>query len=87
MPSWAVTVFHGARRTVVHNDSHSDGRQVSNVTHELGHALLLHAPSPALNDRDCRLWDQNIEDGAQWLAGVLSLTEDAAMFIARNGMS
>lgn len=83
----AVTVFSGPRRTIVHNDSHSPGRQASNLAHELGHALLLHPPAAALDDRGCRLWDQNIEDEAQWLAGALLLTEDAALHIARNGIT
>jgi hypothetical protein len=33
------------------------------------------------------LTHQNIEDEAQWLAGALLLTEDAALHIARNGIS
>lgn len=83
----ACTVFCGARRKIVHNDAHSAGRQASNLTHELGHALLLHPPTPALDDRGCRQWNQNIEDEAQWLAGALLLTEDAALWIARNDTS
>lgn len=83
----AGTIFDGPRRTIVHNDSHSPGRQASNLTHELGHALLLHDPTPALDDRGCRLWNQNIEDEAQWLAGALLITEDAALWIARGGAS
>jgi hypothetical protein len=83
----AGTIFRGPRRVIVHNDSHSAGRQVSNVTHELGHAILLHDPTPALDDRGCRLWNQSIEDEAQWLAGALLLTEDAALSIARRGIS
>jgi hypothetical protein len=83
----AVTVFEGFRRTIVHNDAHSLGRQASDVTHEEGHALLLHPPTPALDHRGCRLWDQNIEDEAHWLAGALLLTEDAALWIARKGIS
>jgi len=65
----------------------SDGRQASNLTHELSHALLLHPPTPALDDHGCRLWNQNIEDEAQWLAGALLVTEDAALWIARGGAS
>lgn len=83
----AVTVFNGARRTIIHNDFHSPGRQASNLTHELGHALLLHQPAAALDNLGCRLWDQNMEDEAQWLAGALLLTEDAAMSIVRNHIS
>lgn len=83
----AVTVFDGLRRAIVHNDAHLPGRQASNVTHELGHALLLHPPTPALDHRGCRLWDHSIEDEAQWLAGALLLTEDAALWIVRSGTS
>lgn len=80
----ACTVFDGARRTIVHNDAHLAGRQASNLSHELSHALLLHPPTPAFDDRGCRLWNQNIEDEAQWLAGALLLTEDAALWIVRS---
>jgi hypothetical protein len=83
----AGTVFAGTRRTIVHNDAHVLGRQASNLAHELGHAVLLHDPTPALDDRGCRLWNQKIEDEAQWLSGALLLTEDAALWIARGGAS
>ena len=81
----AVTVFCGSRRTIVHNDGHSPGRQNSNISHELGHGLLHHPPTPALDNSGCRNWNQDIEDEAQWLAGVLLVTEDAALAIARAG--
>ena len=57
----AVTVFEGSSRLVVHNDSHSRGRQASNVTHELSHGLLLHPPAVAIDSRGCRDWDQGVE--------------------------
>lgn len=80
----AMTVFSGTERTIVHNDAHSDGRVSSNITHEAAHGLRLHPPTPALDDRGCRLWDQDIEDEAQFLAGALLVTEDAALAIARG---
>jgi Zn-dependent peptidase ImmA (M78 family) len=83
----AVTVFSGSRRIIVHNDFHSQARQASDVTHELAHGLLLHEPTPALDQRGCRLWNQDIEDEAQWLAGALLITEDAALWIVRSGLS
>ena len=83
----AVTVFAGSKRNIVHNDAHSAGRQASNVAHELGHALLLHEPTPPLDDRGCRLWNQNIEDEAQFLGGALLITEDATLWIVRSGLS
>ena len=67
----AVTVFDGTRRAIVHNDSHAPVRQNSNISHELGHGLLAHPPTPAMDDTGCRIWNADIEDEATWLAGCL----------------
>lgn len=80
----AVTVFAGSRRTIVHNDAHALPRQVSNLAHELAHGLLLHPPTPALDNRGCRHWNQDIEDEATWLAGALLVPEPTALLIARG---
>lgn len=80
----AVTVFAGHQRTIVHNDAHAATRQHSNLAHELAHGLLLHPPTPALDDSGCRHWNQDIEDEANWLAGALLLTEGAAIAIAQG---
>jgi Zn-dependent peptidase ImmA (M78 family) len=56
----------------------------SNITHEAAHGLLHHRPTPALDDRGCRLWDQDIEDEAAFLSGALLVPEDAALAIARG---
>lgn len=78
----AATVFCGTRRTIVHNDAHAPTRQNSNLSHELAHALLQHPPAQALDDGGCRIWRQDIEDEAEWLAGALLVSEDAALAIA-----
>ena len=83
----AVTVFHGAHRLIVHNDAHHLYRQNSNIAHELSHALLFHEPTPALDDLGSRYWNQNIEDEANWLAGVLLMTEDATLHAVRRAWS
>ncbi|MGE2721223.1 ImmA/IrrE family metallo-endopeptidase [Mycolicibacterium celeriflavum] len=80
----AITVFDGRRRLIVHNDGHAPGRRNSNVAHELAHGLLLHPPTPALDDRGCRHWNQDIEDEASWLAGALLVPERTALWIARG---
>jgi Zn-dependent peptidase ImmA (M78 family) len=80
----AVTVFAGPRRTIVHNDAHAHTRQQSNLAHELAHALLLHPPTPALDNVGCRHWNQDVEDEASWLGGVLLVPEPAAMAIAKG---
>lgn len=80
----AVTVFAGKRRTIVHNDAHPAGRQSSNLAHELAHGLLAHPPTPALDNKGCRDWNEDIEDEASWLGGALLVTEAAALAIARG---
>lgn len=83
----AITVFHGRRRVIVHNDSHAESRQNSNITHELAHGLLLHAPTAALDERGCRLWNQEQEEEADHLCGCLLVTREAALQIARRRQS
>ena len=83
----AVTVFDGSARVIIHNDSHSRGRQSSNVAHELSHGLLLHPPKPALDGSGCRDWDKEAEAEANWLAGALLIPDEAAMLVARRGLT
>jgi Zn-dependent peptidase ImmA (M78 family) len=83
----AMTVFDGSRRMIVYNDAHSRGRQASNIAHELSHALLQHRPRAALDARGCRDWDHEQEEEADWLAGALLVSEEAALVIARSGAS
>lgn len=80
----AVTVFAGKRRTIVHNDAHAEARQHSNLAHELAHGLLAHPPTPALDNKGCREWNQDFEDEAAWLGADLLVTESAALAIARG---
>ena len=82
----AVTVFYGNRRVIVHNDSHSPGRQASNVCHELAHGLLLHKPTPTFDDLGCRYWSKEIEDEANWLSGVMLVPDEAALTTVKNGL-
>ena len=82
----AVTVFWGIERTILHNDSHSMGRQASNLAHELSHALLLHPSTPPIDSRGCRDWDPMLEEEAEWLAGALLISDEAALHIVRTEM-
>ena len=83
----AVTVFRGSLRVVIHNDTHSPGRQASNVCHETSHGLLLHSPTPAIDDRGCRDWDPQAEAEADWLCGALLVPDEAALNVVRRGLS
>ena len=82
----AVTVFRGFRRLIVHNDTHSQGRQASDVCHETSHALLLHPPTPAIDDKGRRDWDAEMEAEAECLSGTLLVPEEAALYIVRRGL-
>lgn len=85
-PLSAVTVFDGSRRVIVHNDSHTPGRQASNLCHELAHGLLLHPATPALDERGLRNWDQAIEDEAAYLGATLLVPGKAARGAITRGM-
>jgi Zn-dependent peptidase ImmA (M78 family) len=80
----AVTVFRGSKRMIVHNDAHPAGRQASNMCHELSHAVLIHAPTPALNGFGCRDWNADFEDEANFLGGALLIPAKAAWWIAKR---
>ena len=82
----AVTVFYGSVRLIVHNEFHARVRQASNLAHEISHALLLHPPMLAFDALGCRNWNEELENEANWLAGALLISEEAALQIARDGI-
>jgi Zn-dependent peptidase ImmA (M78 family) len=83
----AVTVFCGYKRMIIVNDAHSRGRQASNIAHELAHSLLWHEPVPAFDGDGVREWNAEQEEEAQWLAGALLVSEEAALSIVRGKLS
>ena len=83
----AVTVFRGYKRMIVVNDAHSRRRQASDLAHELAHCLLLHEPRPAFDGDGVRAWDEDEEDEADWVAGALLVSDEAAVAIVRRGLS
>lgn len=82
-----ATVFFQSKRVIVHNDSHTAGRQVSNLCHEIAHGVLLHTPRPALDGRGCRDWDDQIEAEAECLASTVIIPGKAARGAVRRGLS
>jgi Zn-dependent peptidase ImmA (M78 family) len=83
----AVTVFHGTRRTIVHNDAHTMARQANDVSHEISHGLLQHPPTPALDDQGCRNWNKDVEDEAAWLGAALLVSEEPALSVVRRRLT
>lgn len=82
----AMLVCRGLRRVVVYNDAHARTRQRADISHELAHALLLHRPHPALDGRPPH-YDDNQEEEAKWLGGVLLVTDDSCLSCCRDGVS
>ena len=83
----AVTVFHGHRRLIVHNDSHDPQRQASDIVHELSHGILQHPPTVPLSEHGCRNFNKEIEEEANWLGPALLISEEAALHIVKTKMS
>lgn len=82
----AVTVPCGVTTAIVHNDSHHLHRQRSNIAHELAHSFLGHKHAPPLTDTGERIHDGSIEAEANYLGGMLLITNEAATHIVLNGL-
>lgn len=80
----AVTVFHGYRRLIVHNNSHHPRRQASNIAHELSHGILQHPPTEPFSEHGCRNFNKEIEEEANWLGPALLISEEAALHIVKQ---
>jgi hypothetical protein len=82
----AVTVPRGLRVAIVHNDTHNPSRQRSNICHELAHCFLGHECAPPLTSNGERTRNSGIEAEANFLAGTLLITNEAAVYIVRAGL-
>jgi hypothetical protein len=82
----AVTVPCRGQMAIVHNDSHHPYRQRSNICHELAHCFLGHQCTPPLTESGVRAHDGGIEAEANFLAGALLITNEAAVHVVRHGL-
>ena len=74
------------KRIVIHNDSHSPRRQVSNLAHELAHVLLAHPAERVCMGDLGRRADSLVEDEAAFLGGCILVPNEAAYRIAFSGV-
>ena len=70
------------KRIVIHNDSHSSRRQVSNLAHELAHVLLAHPSEIVCMGDLARRADSLVEAEAAYLGGCILVPNEAAYRIA-----
>jgi hypothetical protein len=82
----AVTVPCGHMTAIVHNDSHHPYRQNSNICHELAHCFLGHKCTPPLTASGERVRDGGVEAEANFLAGALLITNEAAVHVVQDGL-
>lgn len=81
----AMLACVGLRRVIIYNDGHALTRQRADISHELAHALLLHRPHPAIDERPPH-YDEAQEEEAKWLGGVLLVTDDSCLSCCRDGL-
>ena len=87
----AATLFVGDSAIVIYNSEHSQGRQRSDIVHELAHILLEHDPATVVFSEDGRMatrtFDQKQEDEANWLGWTLLLPRNALVVARQRRMA
>ena len=87
----AATLELPSRTIVIYNSKRSVGRQASDITHEIAHLVLGHAPARLVFSEDgllaIRNFDAKQEDEANWLAWALLLPREALMSSCRARMA
>ena len=80
----AMLLLVPGQKVLIHNDSHSSGRQSSNLAHELAHLLLGHPPENLVcNSSLERDRDSLVEAEAAYLGGCILVPNEAAHQLAK----
>lgn len=76
---------------IVHNPTHSDARQQSNIMHELAHIICGHKvdKDKLVNSLSgfLRNYDEIQENEAEWLGACLQLPRQALLYSLKNNLS
>ena len=88
---WSAITISTRPPLIVYNPAHSEGRQNSDLMHEIAHLLMEHVPRTVYIDPKSRLalrhFDADQEEQANWLSGCLLLPRAALLHIKRLGWS
>jgi Zn-dependent peptidase ImmA (M78 family) len=88
---WSAITISTSPPLIVYNPAHSEGRQNSDLMHEIAHLLMEHVPGTVYIDPKSRLalrhFDADQEEQANWLSGCLLLPRAALLHIRRLGWS
>lgn len=82
-----ATFILETRRIIVINDGHSPKRQASDLSHELSHCILGHRPTSRSTLVGSRQYDKIQEEEANFLGPALLVSEEAALWIVRSGLT
>jgi Zn-dependent peptidase ImmA (M78 family) len=77
----------GEKRLIIINDRHTKKRQASDLSHELSHCILKHQPGSQITELGLRKYNETQEEEANWLGPALLISVEAALSIARQGLS
>jgi len=87
----AMTLYFHGEPFVVHNPTHSEARQESDLMHEFAHLICKHPPSRIIKTGllpfPMREYNSEHEDEADWLAGALKVPRKAMLTLVRRGAS
>lgn len=83
----AMMAHAGFQTAIVHNDTHHEHRQRSNISHEFAHCFLGHEGCTLMDEDGSRSHNGAIEAEANFLGGALLLPKAAALHILKNGLS
>jgi hypothetical protein len=87
----AVSCAVRGQDVVIYNPRHSDGRQSSDIAHELAHIILGHTPGTIVLSQDgaivMRSYDPQQEEEANWLGWTILLPRDALAEAVRARLS
>jgi Zn-dependent peptidase ImmA (M78 family) len=82
----AMMAHIGLQSAIIHNDTHHEHRQRSNICHELAHCFLGHEACTLMDEDGSRSHNGEIEAEANFLGGALLLPKAAAIHILKNGL-
>jgi Zn-dependent peptidase ImmA (M78 family) len=81
LPATADTKAH-----LFFNDGHAPTRQASDITHECAHHILGHEATEVFDGLGLRVWNEEQEAQAEYLAGALLVPAQGAIWAIRRGM-
>lgn len=83
----AMMAHRGIKAAIIHNDTHHEHRQRSNICHELAHSFLGHKACTLMSEDGSRSYNGDVEAEANFLSGALLLPKAAAIYILKHRLT